>query len=52
MRSPPLCERKGGPCQHRQHRLRSYWAPAGVGASSSTALGTIKLRAAFEQIEH
>jgi hypothetical protein len=29
-----LPERKGGILrQHRQHRLRPYWAPAGVGVS-------------------
>ena len=34
MRSPPLRERKGGPCVSTVSIVcNPYWAPAGVGAS-------------------
>ena len=35
----PIARKERWPLrQHRQHRLQPYWAPAGVGASRSTAL--------------
>ena len=39
MRSPQLPERKGGPCVSTVSIVcNPYWAPAGVGASRSTAV--------------
>ena len=35
----PIARKERWPLrQHRQHRLRPYWAPAGVGASRSTSV--------------